>query len=92
MERRLTAILAADVVGCSRLMGADEVGTLAALKTARAEVIDSKITEREWHIVKLAGDGSSDSGPRMRDWIRNDSDLDGIRSHPRFQKLLEQIG
>jgi adenylate cyclase len=40
MERRLAAILAADVVGYSRLMGADEVGTLAELKRIRAEVID----------------------------------------------------
>ena len=42
MERRLTAILAADVVGYSRLMGADEVGTLAQLKRLRAEVIEPR--------------------------------------------------
>lgn len=42
MERRLAAILAADVVGYSRLMGADEAGTLAHLKRLRAEVIEPK--------------------------------------------------
>ncbi|MBM2714030.1 adenylate/guanylate cyclase domain-containing protein, partial [Mesorhizobium caraganae] len=56
MERRLTAILAADVVGYSRLMGADEVGTLAQLKRLRAEVIDPKITESHGRIVGSAGD------------------------------------
>src|SRR5437773_1400478 len=45
VERRLTAILAADVAGYSRLMGADEEGTLAALKTLRREVADPKIKE-----------------------------------------------
>ena len=56
MERRLTAILAADVVGYSRLMGADEGGTLAQLKRLRAEVIEPKITELRGHIVGSAGD------------------------------------
>ena len=56
MERRLTAILAADVVGYSRLMGADEVGTLAHLKRLRAEVIEPKITESHGRIVGSAGD------------------------------------
>src|SRR5438067_1627239 len=57
MERRLTAILAADVVGHSRLMGANETGTLAALKTLRTDFIDGKITEHQGRIVKLTGDG-----------------------------------
>ena len=57
MERRLTAILAADVVGYSRLMGADEAGTLAALKTVRTDLIDGKIAEHQGRIVKLMGDG-----------------------------------
>lgn len=56
MERRLTAILAADVVGYSRLMGADEVGTLGHLKRLRAEVIEPKITESHGRIVGSAGD------------------------------------
>ncbi len=57
MERRLSAILAADVVGYSRLMGANEVGTLTSLKKHRAELIDSAIAEHQGRIVKLTGDG-----------------------------------
>jgi len=57
VERRLAAILSADVVGYSRLMGADEAGTLAALKAHRAELIDVKIEEHRGRIVKLTGDG-----------------------------------
>ncbi len=57
MERRLAAILAADVVGYSRLMGEDEAGTLAALNTHRKEVIDPKIAAHHGRIVKLMGDG-----------------------------------
>jgi adenylate cyclase len=57
MERRLTAILAADVVGYSRLMGVNEAGTLAALKKVRADLIDGKIAQHQGRIVKLTGDG-----------------------------------
>jgi adenylate cyclase len=57
MRRRLTAILAADVVGYSRLMGADEAGTLAALEELRTNVIEPKINQHEGHTVKLTGDG-----------------------------------
>ena len=57
MERRLTAILAADMVGYSRLMGADEAGTLAALKAIRTDFINGKIAEYQGRIVKLTGDG-----------------------------------
>src|SRR5881392_399040 len=57
MERRLTAILAADVVGYSRLMGANESGTLAALDALRADLINPKISEHQGRIVKLTGDG-----------------------------------
>ena len=55
--RRLTAILAADVAGYSRLMGADEEGTLERLKTLRRELIDPKIAEHHGRIVKTTGDG-----------------------------------
>ena len=58
MERRLTAILAADVVGYSRLMGEDEVGTLARLKTCRRELVDPTVEEFHGRIVKLMGDGA----------------------------------
>src|SRR6202171_2352774 len=56
-QRRLTAVLSADMVGYSRHMGADEEGTLAALKTLRADLIDRKIADNQGRIVKLTGDG-----------------------------------
>src|SRR6516225_5952711 len=55
--RRLAAILAADVAGYSRLIGADEEGTLGRLKALRAEVIDPKIAGHKGRIVKTTGDG-----------------------------------
>jgi adenylate cyclase len=57
VERRLTAILAADVVGYSRLMGVDEEGTLAALKAIRRELVDPRIVEHRGRIFKTTGDG-----------------------------------
>jgi adenylate cyclase len=58
VERRLAAILAADVAGYSRLMGADEEGTLAVLKACRHELIDPKIAEHRGRMVKTTGDGA----------------------------------
>jgi adenylate cyclase len=55
--RRLAAILAADVAGYSRLMGADEEGTLERLKALRRELLDPKIVEHHGRIVKTTGDG-----------------------------------
>ena len=55
--RRLAAIMSADVVGYSRLMGIDEAGTLEALRAHRAELIDPAIVEHDGRIVKLMGDG-----------------------------------
>ena len=55
--RRLAAILAADVAGYSRLMGADEEGTLAALKAIRRDLGDPKVKEHRGRIVKTTGDG-----------------------------------
>ena len=55
--RRLAAIIAADVVGYSRLMGIDEEGTLAALKAHRKEVIDPLINQHQGRIFKTTGDG-----------------------------------
>jgi adenylate cyclase len=57
IERRLAAILAADVARYSQLMGADEVGTLAALKAHRSERIDPVISRHHGRIVKTTGDG-----------------------------------
>ena len=56
-ERRLAAIVSADVVGYARLMGADETGTLAALSAHRAELIDPLIADHGGRIVKTMGDG-----------------------------------
>jgi adenylate cyclase len=58
MERRLVAIMATDVVGYSRLMGADESGVLAALKALRSELFDPLIEAHHGRIVKLMGDGT----------------------------------
>ena len=57
VERRLAAILCADVVGYSRLMEADEVGTLADLKSHREAIIDCAVTKHQGRIVKEIGDG-----------------------------------
>jgi class 3 adenylate cyclase len=57
MQRRLAAILAADVVGYSRLMGSDEIGTLTSLKSHRRELVDAGIAEHHGRIVKTTGDG-----------------------------------
>jgi class 3 adenylate cyclase len=145
--RRLSAILAADVVAYSRLMGEDEEGTLGRLKDLRAEVVDPTIQRHHGRIVKTTGDGmrveftsvvdalrggvdvqeavarrnagvpvqrrlqfrdginlgdviaedgdllekSASVGIVSREWVENDSDLDAIRTQPRFQALLERI-
>jgi len=57
IERRLAAILAADIVGYSRLMGGDEEGTLGALKALRQSLLEPKIAEHRGRIVKTTGDG-----------------------------------
>lgn len=57
VQRRLAAILAADIAGYSRLMGSDEEGTLRQLKSHRRELVDPKIKEHRGRIVKTTGDG-----------------------------------
>jgi adenylate cyclase len=57
VDRRLAAIMAADIAAYSRLMGADEEGTLRRLKAHRKELVDPKITEHRGRIVKTTGDG-----------------------------------
>ncbi len=57
VERRLAAILAVDVAGYSRLMGSDELGTLAALKAARRDIVDPAIAAHSGRIIKTTGDG-----------------------------------
>ena len=57
MERRLAAILSLDVVGYSRLIGADEVGTLTMLRTLRKELVEPTLKRHHGRVVKLMGDG-----------------------------------
>src|SRR5215831_9775179 len=68
--RRLAAVLAADVAGYSRLMGADEEGTLATLKAIRRELGDPKIKEHRGRIVKTTGDGLLVEFPSVVDAVR----------------------
>ena len=56
-QRRLAAILAADIAGYSRLIGTDEEGTLHRIRSIRAEVIDPKIAVHRGRVVKTTGDG-----------------------------------
>ncbi len=75
MERRLTAILAADVVGYSRLMGEDEEGTLQRLKSLRKELVQPNIAERSGRIVKLMGDGLLAEFPSVVEAVKCAVDL-----------------
>ena len=70
MDRRLAAILATDVVGYTRLIRADEEGTIAALKSLRADLIDPKIAAHHGRIVKLMGDGMLAEFPSVVDAVR----------------------
>jgi adenylate cyclase len=69
VERRLAAILAADMVGYSRLMEADETGTLARLKTHRLELIDPAIAKNNGRLIKTAGDGMLVEFPSVADAV-----------------------
>src|SRR5690349_12098020 len=73
--RRLTAILAADVAGYSRLMGADEEGTHERLKAHLAELIEPKITEHRGRTVKNTGDGLLAEFPSVVDALRCASEV-----------------
>jgi adenylate cyclase len=70
MERRLAAIMSVDVVGYSRLIRADEEGTIAALKALRADLVDPKLNEHNGRIVKLMGDGTLAEFPSVVDAVR----------------------
>src|SRR5271155_1830444 len=70
VERRLAAILAADVAGYSRLMGIDEEGTLRRLNAHRGQLIDPKISEHRGRIVKTTGDGLLVEFPSVVDAVR----------------------
>jgi adenylate cyclase len=73
LQRRLAAILSADVVGYSRLMGVDEAGTLSRLNNLRRELIDPAIAAHSGRIVKLMGDGALVEFASARRWLRRRS-------------------
>jgi adenylate cyclase len=75
LERRLSAILAADVVGYSRLMSKDETGTLERLKTLRRVLVQPKIAERGGRIVKLMGDGLLAEFPSVVEAVQSAIDI-----------------
>jgi TolB-like protein/thioredoxin-like negative regulator of GroEL len=79
VERRLAAILAADVVGYARLMGADEAGTHARLKALRQDLIDPKIAEHRGRVVKRTGDGAL---------VEFASAMDAVRCAVEIQRLM----
>ena len=79
--RRLAAILAADVAGYSRLIGADEEGTLNRLRSIRAEVIDPTITEHRGRIVKTTGDGLL---------VEFSSVIDALRCATQWQREMDE--
>ena len=74
-QRRLAAILAADVVGYSRLMGADEAGTLARLNALRGELLHPKVSEYGGRIVKTTGDGTLIEFPSAVDAVQHAVDV-----------------
>src|SRR5713101_5219906 len=79
--RRLAAILAADVAGYSRLIGADEEGTLNRLRSIRAELIDPKIGEHHGRVVKTTGDGLL---------VEFASVVDGLRCATQWQRSMAE--
>ena len=81
VNRRLAAILAADVAGYARLIGADEEGTLGRLRYIRAEVIDPRITEHHGRLVKTTGDGFL---------IEFGSVVDALRCATEFQREMAE--
>src|SRR5262245_13917190 len=81
IQRRLTALMSADVVGYSRLMGMDEKVTLSALKEVRATLIDPLIDQHGGRIVKLMGDGSL---------VEFGSAVDSVECAVRIQRLMAE--
>ena len=75
VQRRLAAILVADVVGYSRLMREDEAGTLAQLKTLRKELLDPKVEEYGGRVVKTTGDGVLVEFPSVVDAVQHAVDV-----------------
>jgi adenylate cyclase len=97
VERRLTTILAADVVGYSRLMAADEAGTLAQLKSHRTELVERKTTKHHGRVVKLMGDGTLMEFGSVVDALNFAVDLQRTMADrnvdvPEDQKIIYRIG
>src|SRR5437588_7083258 len=97
MERRLSAILAADVVGYSRLMGENEAGTLEALKAVRADFVNGKIMQQQGRIVKLTGDGMLVEFPSVVNAVRCAAEIQrGMRDRnidlPQDRRIEFRIG
>jgi len=97
MERRLAAILAADVVGYSRLMAADEEGTLGRLRTLRLELFDPTISKHHGRLVKLMGDGALVEFASVVDAVRCAVDLQrSMTDHdlglPEEQRIRFRVG
>jgi adenylate cyclase len=97
LERRLAAVLAADVVGYSRLMEVDEAGTLARLKTVRLELIDPAIARCKGRIIKTTGDGMLVEFQSVTEALRCAVDFQERmarrnRDMPASRKLLYRIG
>src|ERR1700730_13596202 len=95
--RRLAAILAADVAGDSRLMGADEEATHERLKAHRRELIDPKISEHSGRIVKTTGDGMLAEFPSVVDAVRLAAELqrgifDREIAMPEHRRIRFRIG
>ena len=97
VTRRLTTIVAADVSGYSRLMGADEEGTLAALRAHRNELIDPKIAEFGGRIANTAGDSILIEFPSVVEALRCAMDIqDGVternRETPEDRRIAFRVG
>ena len=97
MQRRLAAILATDVVGFSRLIRADEEGTIAALKALRVDIIDPKLAEHHGRIVKLMGDGMLAEFPSVVDAVRAAvATQQAVRAHnsglPEDKRIAFRVG
>jgi adenylate cyclase len=97
VQRRLAAIMAADAVGYSRMMGRDEAGTLARLKSLRSEFLHPKVAEYGGRIVKTTGDGTLIEFPSAVDAVSNAVDVQrgmAVRnaSLPEEQRIQIRIG
>src|SRR5436305_3055045 len=95
--RRLAAILVADVAGYSRLMGVDEAGTLARLKTLRRELMDPEIAEHKGRLVKTTGDGLLVEFPSVVEAVAcavavQDGMAERNVSTPEDQRILFRVG